>query len=378
MKAEVVFMKRVIRLAQRGRGKTSPNPMVGAVVVRNGKVVGEGYHHAAGKPHAEILALSQAGKSAEGGTLYTSLEPCCHTDKRTPPCTDAIIQSGIRHLVSAMKDPNPKVCGKGFEILHQAGIAVTNGILSDEAERLNETFISYIQSGRPFVTLKAAMTLDGRIATASGESKWISGEKARKEVDRMRADVDGVMVGIGTVMADDPMLTLRKIKGVNPIRIIIDPYLDISPQARVVISTRMASTLLLTTPKASPDRIEALQERGVQVALLPEKEGIIPFNVILDRLGKMGITSLLVEGGGGLNGVALRSGLVDRVVFYISPKFLCGDDAIGVVTGKAIPSLVSAIALDEVKVKQCDGDIRVEGRLRKTEALPEQSREECP
>jgi len=196
---DVLYMKRVLRLARKGRGMTSPNPMVGALVVSSGKVVGEGYHHAPGEPHAEILALSEAGNRAVGATIYTNLEPCCHTKKRTPPCTKAIIKSGIRQVVSAMKDPNPLVYGKGFEQLKNSGIKVTHGLLLPEAKTLNEAFIKHKTTGRPFVTLKAAMTLDGRIATASGESRWISGEKSRAEVDRLRAEVDAVLVGIGTV-----------------------------------------------------------------------------------------------------------------------------------------------------------------------------------
>lgn len=364
-------MKRAIRLARTARGKTSPNPMVGAVIVRNGKIIGEGYHHAAGKPHAEVLALQAAGERAKGGTLYTNLEPCCHTMKRTPPCTEAIIRSGIGHVVSAMKDPNPMVYGKGFETLRVAGIEVAEGLLFDEAAQLNEAFIRWTTSGRPFVILKAAMTLDGRIATASGESKWISGRRARREVDQLRADVDGVMVGIGTVLADDPMLVLRQIKGKNPTRIVIDPELKIPFASKLVASVSAAPILLLTSSKAPSQKTALLQERGIQVICLTEQDGVIPFDLILDHLGKIGMASLLIEGGGMLNGIALRSGLVDRVIFHIAPKFLCGEDALGVVTGKAISDLSSAIALERVKIRRMGEDIRVEGSLRRGGDLPE-------
>lgn len=359
------YMKRALRLARRGREKTSPNPMVGAVVVREDQVVGEGYHHAPGEPHAEILALRSAGDQAKGATLYTTLEPCCHTNKRTPPCTAAIMESGISQLVSAMQDPNPLVCGKGFEMLEKAGIHVRRDVLRSEAERLNAAFMKYMKSGRPFVTLKAAMTLDGRIATASGESKWISGEKSRKEVDRLRAEADGVLVGIGTVLADDPMLRLRRVKGRNPLRIVIDPYLKTPLHAKLVTTAESTPTLLLTTAKAPAHQIEQMKSAGVRVDLLCDEAGIIPFEAILTHLGKIGITHLLIEGGGGVNGAALRSGGVDRVIFYIAPRLLCGEDAVSVVGGRAIPNLSGALSLEGVKIKRMGEDIRVEGNLKK-------------
>ncbi|MFQ5588239.1 MAG: bifunctional diaminohydroxyphosphoribosylaminopyrimidine deaminase/5-amino-6-(5-phosphoribosylamino)uracil reductase RibD [Nitrospiria bacterium] len=360
------YMRRALRLARRGRGKTSPNPMVGAVVVREDRIVGEGYHHAPGSPHAEVLALCAAGEQAKGATLYTTLEPCCHTKKRTPPCTDAIIESGVSRVVLAMEDPNPLVCGKGFERLRKAGIQVTSGLLCSEAEVLNAAFVKYMKTGKPFVTLKAAMTLDGRIATASGESKWISGEKSRREVDRLRAEADGVLVGIGTVLADDPMLCLKKVKGKNPLRIVIDPELKMPPQAKLVTTAADTPTLLLTTAKAPSDRIEQMKSSGVRVDILPEAADMIPFETVLTHLGKMGMTHLLIEGGGGVNGAALRSGGVDRVIFYIAPRLLCGDDAVSVVSGGAIPNLSAALSLENVKLGRMGEDIRIEGKIRKT------------
>lgn len=339
--------------------------MVGAVVVRDDAVAGEGYHHAVGEPHAEVLALAVAGARAKGATLYTTLEPCCHTKKRTGPCTDVIIQSGITRVVSAIKDPNPMVFGKGFEMLQQAGIEVVHGLLQTEAAQLNEVFIKCMSTGMPFVTLKAAMTLDGRIATASGASKWITGEKARKEVDHLRAEADGVLVGIGTVRTDDPMLNLRTVKGVHPMRIVIDPMLNIPLSSKLVTTALVTPTLVLTTNKAALERIAFLSTAGVRVTVLPEQNGMILFEDILNHLGKIGITHLLIEGGAGVNGMALRSALVDRVIMYISPRFLCGSDALGVVTGKAMSHLDAAIALEHVKVRRVGGDIRVEGRLRK-------------
>ncbi|VAX28935.1 Diaminohydroxyphosphoribosylaminopyrimidine deaminase / 5-amino-6-(5-phosphoribosylamino)uracil reductase [hydrothermal vent metagenome] len=363
--SDLLYMKRALRLAKKGRGRTAPNPMVGAVVVLQGKIVGEGYHHAAGKAHAEILALEAAGPLVKGATLYTTLEPCCHIKKRTPPCTEALIKSGVVRVVSAMKDPNPRVSGKGFKQLKDAGIQVEQGLLREAAEFLNEVFMKNMETGQPFVTLKAAMTLDGRIATASGESKWISGERARLEVDRLRAEADGVLVGIGTVLADDPMLRLRKTKGKNPIRVVLDPHLKIPLSSRLVETARETPTVILTTEAAAPLQGKALERKGVLVRKIALQGKEMPFKVILHDLAKQGITHLLVEGGGGVNGIALRSGCVDRVIFYISPRFLCGADAKGVVTGTALPSLALAPTLKNMTVRRMGNDIRIEGRLGK-------------
>lgn len=363
--SDLLYMKRALRLAKKGRGRTAPNPMVGAVVVLQGKIVGEGYHHAAGKAHAEILALAAAGPLTKGATLYTTLEPCCHTKKRTPPCTEALIKSGVVRVVSAMKDPNPRVSGKGFKQLKDAGIQVEQGLLREAAEVLNEVFMKNMETGQPFVTLKAAMTLDGRIATASGESKWISGERARLEVDRLRAEADGVLVGIGTVLADDPMLRLRKTKGKNPIRVVLDPHLKIPLSSRLVETARETPTVILTTEAAAASQGKVLEGKGVLVRKIVLQGKEMPFKVILHDLAKQGITHLLVEGGGGVNGIALRSGCVDRVIFYISPRFLCGADAKGVVTGTALPSLALAPTLKNMTVRRMGNDIRIEGRLGK-------------
>jgi diaminohydroxyphosphoribosylaminopyrimidine deaminase/5-amino-6-(5-phosphoribosylamino)uracil reductase len=359
------WMKRAVQLARRGRGKTSPNPMVGAVVVKRGKAVGEGFHAGPGLPHAEVLALAAAGREAKGATLYTNLEPCCHTAKRTPPCTDALLGSGIRRVVAAMADPNPMVSGKGLQLLRQAGMEVSEGVGRPEAERLNEIFTKYITTQRPFVILKAAMTLDGRIATRSGNSRWISGEAARREVHRLRSEVDAVMVGIGTVLADDPMLTARRKGARDPIRVVIDPSLRTPMTAKIITSIAEAPTLLLTTSKAPASKIRKLKEKGAQIELLPHTRGELAFDAILATLGKAGITSLLIEGGGRVNGMALRAGGVDRVIFYIAPKLLCGEDAKGVVAGRSIPDLSQAIQLDHLEVKRVGEDIRIEGSLRK-------------
>jgi len=275
------------------------------------------------------------------------------------------MQSGILQVISAMEDPNPLVSGKGFQRLRAAGIQVQQGLLGAEAAALNAVFIKNMTTGLPFVTLKAAMTLDGRIATASGTSKWISGEKARREVDRLRAEADGVLVGIGTVLADDPMLRLRKIKGTNPTRIVIDPHLKIPLSSKLVKTAQDTPTVILTTKEATLSDVQTLSDKGLMVRIVAMSEGQIPFVSILDDLGKHGVTNLLIEGGGAVNGIALRSREVDRVIFYISPRFLCGADALGVVTGKAFPHLESAPVLEDVKVRLMGDDIRVEGRLKK-------------
>ncbi len=370
------FMRRALSLAKKGAGKTSPNPMVGAVIVGHGKVVGEGFHHGPGLPHAEVIAFAKAGLKAKGATLYTNLEPCCHTKKRTPPCTNLLLKSGIARVVIAMKDPNHQVNGRGIKILRQAGITVTTGVLQKDAERLNEVFIKQMTTKLPFVILKAAMTLDGRIATKSGESRWITGEKARQEVHKLRSQVDAVLVGIGTVLADDPMLIAGGKKknpsqgtlppqGTLPLRAVIDPHLKIPLHSRLIASILEAPTLLLTTVSATSKKAILVTKTGVRIEYFPKNTAGIPFKAILKRLGQIGITSVLIEGGGNVNGRALREGVVDKVIFYIAPKFLCGNDAKAVVDGKAISSLADATSLHDVTIRKVGDDLCVEGSIGK-------------
>lgn len=340
-KQDQFFMRRAFFLARKGEGKTAPNPMVGAVIVRHEKgtrslrgerplrVVGEGYHHQPGLPHAEIIALEQAGANAFGGTLYINLEPCCHTKKRTPPCTNAILKSGISRVVVAMRDPNKMVNGKGIQILREAGISVTCDLMRDQAMRLNEVFVKRMTQKLPFVILKAAMTLDGKIATKTGASRWITSDAARREVHQLRSRVDAVLVGIGTVLADDPELlaygkTKNPLRGVRPLRVVIDPNLKIPIQSRLVTTVSSAPTLVMTTVSAASKKASLLAQAGVLIESFPKEVGGIPFQAILKRLMKKGIASLLIEGGGRVNGRALREGVVDRVIFFIAPKFLCG------------------------------------------------------
>ncbi|MGB9630123.1 MAG: bifunctional diaminohydroxyphosphoribosylaminopyrimidine deaminase/5-amino-6-(5-phosphoribosylamino)uracil reductase RibD, partial [Thermodesulfobacteriota bacterium] len=295
VKDDEYWMRRALRLAEKGRGRTSPNPMVGAVLVKMGRVIGEAYHQKAGEPHAEILALKQAGENARGATLYLNLEPCTHYG-RTPPCAPSVILSGVRRVVIGMEDPNPLVRGRGVESLKNAGIEVTLGILEKDSQRLNEAFTKYIQTKEPFVILKVASTLDGKIATRSGDSKWISGELSRRWVHRLRNQVDGVVVGIGTILKDDPLLTSRIRGGRDPYRIILDSRLRIPEEARV-LKENPAKTILAITELASDEKLARLEGRGVRILRFDSEEERVPLRPLLTRLGEMGMMSILVEGG---------------------------------------------------------------------------------
>ncbi len=362
------YMKSVLRLAAKGRGKTSPNPMVGAIIVNKNRVIGKGYHRKAGTPHAEILALRESGERARGSALYVNLEPCCHRDKKTPPCTDAIIQSGIKKVVLGMTDPNPKVSGKGIRVLKKAGIEIVTGILEEESRRLNGAYIKYITTGQPFVILKIASSLDGKIATASGESRWITGEESRKAVHRLRSEVDAVMVGIGTVLKDDPMLTVRLTKGRNPCRVILDPQLKTPLKAMALNpesgSSSGAKTYIVTTPDSPDDRVSALKKKGAEIIYADSKDGYIDLTSLIKELGKLAITSIMIEGGSELNASALRSGIVDKVMIFISPKIIGGHDSKGSIGGKSPDRLSAAIVLRDIKSKRSGEDILIEGYLR--------------
>ncbi len=361
------FMRRTLALAARARGKTSPNPMVGAVLVKGGRIVSEGYHKKAGTPHAEVIAIDAAGERAQGATLYVSLEPCCHKDKRTPPCTQKIISSGIRKVVIAMEDPNPKVSGKGMEELRNAGISVVQGILREEAEKLNEYYIKHITTGMPFVVLKVAMTLDGKIATPEGESKWITGEKARRLVHRLRGDVDALLTAIGTVKADNPRLTCRIGRNKSPLRIVIDPEFEIAPDScvleqppdTVIVTRRPASQS--NQPRAKDDKKKLLLEKNVR---LLEYEGEkADLSLLMKDLGGKGIISVLVEGGSSLNSYCLESGIVDKVMFFIAPKIIGGRTSFPAVGGTAFRRLSEAHMIRDMKARRVGDDLLIEGYL---------------
>jgi diaminohydroxyphosphoribosylaminopyrimidine deaminase/5-amino-6-(5-phosphoribosylamino)uracil reductase len=362
--SDAQFMRLALRLARRGYGATSPNPMVGAVLVKGGKIIGRGWHRRAGLPHAEIEALRDAqkrGHNPRGATLYVTLEPCC-THGRTPPCTEAIIAAGIKKVVVGATDPNPKHAGKGFKILRRAGIEVVHGILSDECEKLNEAFNHWIVHRTPFVTVKAAMTLDGKIATASGESKWITGEKARVHGMKLRQGSDAILVGINTVLADDPSLTVRT-KTRKPIqRIVLDSMARTSLNARVVSDQCAHLTTIVVSKRAPKNRVAELAKR-VTILVAPANSKLKTQNSkfelgwLLEKLGAENVTSLLVEGGGEVNASFLLGGLAQRVAFFYAPKILGGRDSRKAVAGEGVKNLANAIQLREVEWKKIGDDL---------------------
>jgi diaminohydroxyphosphoribosylaminopyrimidine deaminase/5-amino-6-(5-phosphoribosylamino)uracil reductase len=356
------WMRRALRLAEKGRGRTSPNPMVGAILVKDDKLVGEGYHAKAGEAHAEILALQRAREEAKGAVLYLNLEPCAHYGK-TPPCAPQVAEAGVKRVVIGMEDPNPLVKGKGIEILRSAGLDVEVGILEEECLRLNEAFCKYILKKEPFVILKAAATWDGKIATRNGDSKWISGETSRRFTHKLRDQVDGVLVGIGTVLKDDPLLTVRIRGGRDPYRIVLDSRLKISEEARV-IGSPPSRAIIAVTELAPKDRIERLEKRGVQILIVDSKEERINLSSCLSKLREIGMMSLLVEGGSQVNGSFLDEGLIDKLLLFLSPKLIGDRQAPGIFGGRGISTLREAIALKEIRTRRLGEDILLEGYFR--------------
>lgn len=339
--------------------------MVGAVVVTGGRVVGEGFHRKAGAPHAEVIALRAAGPRAKGGTLYVTLEPCSHTRKRTPPCVPAILSAGIRRVVVAMRDPNPLVHGDGLRRLKRRGLSVAVGCLERKAEQLNESYLHRMRTGRPLVTLKMAMTLDGKTATAAGESRWITGPQARRHSHRLRSQVDAIMVGVNTVLADNPQLTIRlgRPRSRQPLRIIMDSRLR-TPLAAKVLSRRLrAGTVIATTSGCPRARLARLKTRGISVLALPGERGKVSLRACLKRLAGMGINHLLVEGGSDLAASALRAGVVDRLRLYIAPRLLGGNDAKGLIGGPCPSRLGQAQPVTCLSIRKIGPDLLLEGTL---------------
>ena len=356
------FMWIALDLARRGRGSTSPNPMVGAVVVRDGKIVGTGYHQAPGGPHAEVAALRQAGEKARGAVLYVNLEPCAHRG-RTGPCADAIIRAGISRVVAAMEDPNPLVAGKGFRKLAEAGIELKRGVLEEKALRLNEVYVKFITTGRPFVIVKTAVTADGKTATRTGRSRWITGEKARAFVHRLRHNSDAIAVGIDTVLRDDPLLTARLEGGGgrDPLRVIVDSRARLPLDARVINSASRAATFLAVTPAAPADKLRALEEKGVEILLLPGREGRVDLDALMRKLGERGVCQLMVEGGGNLNYSLLEAGLVDKLMLFMAPLIIGGRESPTSFEGAGVARLEEAWRLKDMEIKQYDGDLLLIG-----------------
>ncbi|GAB6137426.1 bifunctional diaminohydroxyphosphoribosylaminopyrimidine deaminase/5-amino-6-(5-phosphoribosylamino)uracil reductase RibD [Halanaerobaculum tunisiense] len=354
------YMQQAIELARRATGRTSPNPLVGAVIVKNGEIISQGYHHYAGGAHAEVNALQKAGPTAQGATMYVTLEPCTHHGK-TPPCTEAIIASGIKRVVIAMKDPNPQVAGEGIKQLQEAGIAVEVGVLAEQARELNEVFIKYITTQQPFVLLKNAVTLDGKIATKTGDSKWITGPESRQLVHNLRDQVDAILVGVGTVLADDPRLTTRlpDREGEDPIRIILDSKLETPCNANVINQESAANTIIATTSQAAREKKELLTQAGADIIEVGSSE--VDLNLLLDKLGEQEITSLLVEGGSQVNTSFWEAELVDKLYYFIAPKIIGGREAVSVVSGTGVEQIKEGIKLTDKDVSLSGEDILVVG-----------------
>lgn len=374
--AEKQFMKRAIELAKQGAGWTAPNPLVGAVVVKNGRVIGEGYHRKYGELHAERNALAACTEDPAGATLYVTLEPCCHYGK-TPPCTEIIIEKKIAKVVIGSRDPNPKVAGKGARILREHGIEVVEDYMREACDALNPVFFHYITTKTPYVVLKFAMTLDGKIATRTGASKWITGEAARNHVHQLRGRYAGILAGIGTVLADDPMLNCRIDGAHQPLRIILDSHLRIPMGSRLVRSAKEYPLLIVCNESTrdreeGTSRIQKLEEAGTKVWTLPEKNGHPDLNVLMQRLGEEKIDSVLIEGGGTVNEAALKAHIVHRVYAYIAPKIFGGEDAKTPVEGSGIrlPQECAKLRLAKITVLLNDMllEYDVEGE---TECSPE-------
>lgn len=368
MTVDESYMDMALELAKRGMGAVNPNPLVGAVIVKDEKVIGKGWHERFGGLHAERNALADCKESTEGATIYVTLEPCCHYGK-TPPCTEAILASGIRRVVIGSSDPNPLVAGKGIRILQEAGLTVETGVLKKECDALNAVFFHYIKTKRPYVVMKYAMTLDGKIATATGASKWITGEDARKNVQKDRNRYMGIMVGLGTVRADDPRLTCRIPGGRDPIRIICDTGLCTPPESNVVTTAHETKTILATAC-ADETKHAPYREAGCEILVVPKKEGHIDLNELMRMLGEQGIDSILLEGGGTLNFSALKQGIVQRVQAYIAPKLFGGAEAKSPVEGSGAVLPSDGWQLSDISVRRIGADLLVEGDV-KYSCLPE-------
>lgn len=353
---DIRYMKRALALARKGIGHTSPNPAVGCVIVKNGQIVGEGWHKKAGGHHAEIHALNNAGEASRGADVYVTLEPCCHTGK-TPPCVDALIAAGIKRVYAGMTDPNPLVAGKGIATLQNAGIEAFTGILERECQAINKPFIKYVTTGLPYIIYKCAMTLDGKIATVTGESRWISGEQSRKFVHKMRSTLDAVMVGVDTIIADNPQLTVRHIKGRNPLRIIVDSTLR-TPESVSVLSGKLAHKTIIATTEQNPRVHLRYSQSGAKIIVCNADAGRVDLLDLLKKLAKEGIQSILLEGGSRLAGDALRHGLIDECIFFYAPKVI-GSDGFSPFAITGITSMNNSIRFLGADIKRMGEDLVV-------------------
>ena len=355
------YMRMALELAEKGCGWTNPNPMVGAVIVQDGRVIGCGYHEKYGEKHAERNALADCTESPRGATMYVTLEPCCHTG-RQPPCVDAILESGIAQVVVGAMDPNPLVAGKGVQILRAHGVEVQTGVLEQPCKALNRVFFHYIQTKRPYVVLKYAMTLDGKIATYTGASRWITGEPARRRVHEDRNRYQAILVGVGTVLADDPQLTCRIPGGRDPVRIVCDTHLRTPLTAQLVRTARQTPTWLATCCD-DPARAAPYRDAGCQICVLPQEGDAVSLPALMDYLGAQGIDSVLIEGGAALHGAALASGIVQRVQAYIAPKLFGGQDAPSPVGGQGVGQPDQAFQLQNIECTRLGADFLIEGEV---------------
>ena len=361
------YMREALIIARQGRGRTSPNPVVGAVIVKDKVIIGRGWHQKAGTAHAEIHAINDAGLATKNATLYVTLEPCCHHG-RTGPCTEAIIAAGISRVVVAMVDPNPLVAGCGIEMLRKQGITVDTGVLAVEAANLNAPFIKWITCNMPFVTMKNGISLDGKIATRTGNSRWITGDASRLEVHRMRDASDAIITGIGTVLADDPELTTRLPSGgKSPVRVVVD-RLARTPLSAKLVTDGKVHTIIAVSLQAPLDKVASLEALGVEILKLPELGGRLDLGVLLRNLGQRCLTSVMIEAGGTLNSSFLFNNLVDKVVLFVAPKIIGGSEAPGPYGGSGIDSLSDAVELEDLVVRKLGEDLMVEGYVKRRES----------
>lgn len=364
-KLNEIFMKRALELACKGRGHVNPNPMVGAVIVKDNEIIGEGFHEFFGGNHAEVNALNMAGENAKGAEIYVTLEPCSHFGK-TPPCALALVKAGIKKVVIAMKDPNPIVSGRGIKILQDNGIEVVVGVLCKEALKLNEIFIKYIVTKKPYVVMKTAATLDGKISTVTGESRWISSEISREYVHNLRNSMSGIMVGIGTIIADDPLLTTR-IEGEickNPTAIIVDSKLSLPLNSKILGTLKDRKIIIAVTEKADKNKIKQLESIGVLIIKTPLKNERVDLNFLMTKVGEASIDSILLEGGSTLNFSCLQEKIVDKVMCFVAPIMLGGEKAKTPVGGSGVKLLSEAVRISNIRVKNIGQDILIEGYVR--------------
>ena len=350
------YMELAIKLAERGKGVTSPNPMVGCIVVKRGRIVGKGFHRKAGTEHAEVLAINDAGKKAVNSTLYVNLEPCSHWG-RTPPCTEKIVEAGVREVIIGMEDPNPLV--DGFRELKFRGLKTKIGILDKEAKKLNEAYTKFMKTKRPFVILKVAMSVDGKIATSTGDSKYITSKEARTYVHQLRSEVDAVMVGLNTVLRDNPELTPRLVKGKDPMKIVVDSKLKIPKNCNLMKNP--AKLIIATTNNALKNTIKKFQQKGINVIITKSKSGFVDLDDLMKQLGKHEITSVMIEGGSQLNSSAIKEGIVDKALIFAAPKII--GNGIGAIGSLGIKKIDKAINLKNPIVKKIGKDVLIEGYL---------------